>query len=30
MSFAPIAEGGTQVILRFARNPAPATEAMTS
>jgi len=30
MSFAPIAEGGTQVILRFARNPAPATEDMTS
>ena len=29
MSFAPIAEGGTQVILRFARNPAPATEDMT-
>ena len=30
MSFAPMAEGGTQVILRFARNPAPATEDMTS
>ena len=24
MSFTPVAEGGTQVILRFARNPEPA------
>lgn len=26
MSFAPVSEGGTQVVLRFARNPEPASE----